>query len=56
MIDVGVMNDCCCYLLPILYMVTVPSIKVILEREGTYGFIKGKPNSSQFKVRSFDNW
>ena len=35
-------------------MVTVSSIKVIVELGGTYGFIKGKQNSNQFKVRSFN--
>ena len=35
-------------------MVTVPSIKVIVELGGTYGLIKGKQNSNQFKVRSFN--
>ena len=49
------MNECCCYWLLIPYTVTVPSIKAIVERGGTYGFIKGKQNSNQFKVRSFNS-
>ena len=40
----------------ILYIITVPSVKVMVEHGGTYGFIKGKQNSNQFKVRSFNNW
>ena len=35
-------------------MVTVPSIKVTVERGVTYDFIKGKQNNNQFKVRSFN--
>ena len=50
-----VMNECCCYWLLIPYTVTVPSIKAIVERGGTYGFIKEKQNSNQFKVRSFNS-
>ena len=52
---VVIMNECCCYYSLILYIVTVPSIKVIVERGGTYGFIKGKQNSNQFKERSFNS-
>ena len=50
-----VMNECCCYLLLILYFDTLPSIKITGERGGTYGFIKGKQNSNEFKVRAITN-
>ena len=54
-VNVIAMNQCC-YQLLILYIVTVPSVKVIVERGGTYSFITGKQNSNQFMVRSFNIW
>ena len=38
-----------------LFRYTTSSIKITVERGGTYGFIKGKHNSNEFKVRALAN-